>query len=144
MLDKDGFKPFIEKINGKSTITSTEFIQIFNQYDKDGMRKILSCSLYFSFFYHKTVAEDLVQKLTTLTVHCRKVPSRSTGRNCFPQVSFKIAGLKNFAIFTGKHLCWSLFLIKLQAFRPPTSLKGDSNKGVFLYILQNILRAAFL
>ena len=23
--------------------------------------------------------------------------------------------LKNFAIFRGKHLCWSLFLIKLQA-----------------------------
>ena len=23
--------------------------------------------------------------------------------------------LKNFAIFTGKHLCWSLFLLKLQA-----------------------------
>ena len=22
--------------------------------------------------------------------------------------------LKNFVIFTGKHLCWSLFLIKLQ------------------------------
>ena len=29
----------------------------------------------------------------------------------------KIGVLKNFAIFTGKHLCWSLFLIKLQAFR---------------------------
>ena len=25
--------------------------------------------------------------------------------------------LKNFANFTGKHLCWNLFLIKLQAFR---------------------------
>ena len=24
-------------------------------------------------------------------------------------------GVKNFIIFTGKHLCWSLFLIKLQA-----------------------------
>ena len=28
---------------------------------------------------------------------------------------FKIGVLKNFAMFTGKHLCWSLFLIKLQA-----------------------------
>ena len=27
---------------------------------------------------------------------------------------FEIGALKNFAIFTGKHLCWSL-LIKLQA-----------------------------
>ena len=24
---------------------------------------------------------------------------------------------KNFAMFTGKHLCWSLFLVKLQGFR---------------------------
>ena len=27
---------------------------------------------------------------------------------------FKIVILKNFAIFTGKHLCWSLFLIKVN------------------------------
>ena len=34
----------------------------------------------------------------------------------------------------GKHLCWSLFLIKLQALglRPATLLKRDSNTGVFL------------
>ena len=33
-------------------------------------------------------------------------------------------------IFIGKHLCWGLFLIKLQAFRPVTFLKRDSNTGV--------------
>ena len=27
----------------------------------------------------------------------------------------KIGVLKNFVIFTGNHVCWSLFLIKLQA-----------------------------
>ena len=37
--------------------------------------------------------------------------------------------LKNFAIFTGKYLCWSFLLIKLQAFRP---VIRDSNTGVFL------------
>ena len=31
-----------------------------------------------------------------------------------PEVFYKNAILKNFAIFTGKHLFWSLFLIKLQ------------------------------
>ena len=31
------------------------------------------------------------------------------------QMFFKIYVFKIFAIFTGKHLCWSLFLIKLQA-----------------------------
>ena len=34
-----------------------------------------------------------------------------------PEVLYKKAALKNFAIFAGKHLCWSLFLIKLQAYR---------------------------
>ena len=31
------------------------------------------------------------------------------------QMFFKIGALKNSAVFTGKHLCWSLFLLKLQA-----------------------------
>ena len=30
---------------------------------------------------------------------------------------FKIGALKNFAIFTGKHVSWNLFLIKLQPWR---------------------------
>ena len=30
---------------------------------------------------------------------------------------FKIGVLENFAIFTGKYLCWSLLLIKLQVFK---------------------------
>ena len=48
-----------------------------------------------------------------------------------------LAVLKNFAIFLGKHLCWNLFLIKLQALRPATLLKRDSNTGVFLWSLPN-------
>ena len=34
-----------------------------------------------------------------------------------PEVFYKKSVPKNFPIFTGKHLCWSLFLIKLQAWR---------------------------
>ena len=30
------------------------------------------------------------------------------------QIFFKIGALNKFAIFTGKHLCWSLFLIKKE------------------------------
>ena len=41
-------------------------------------------------------------------------------------------GFSKFANFTGKHLCWSLFLIKFQVFRPATLLKRDSNTGVFM------------
>ena len=39
--------------------------------------------------------------------------------------------LKNFANFTGKHLCWRLFFTKLQAFRSATFLK-EILSGVFL------------
>ena len=40
---------------------------------------------------------------------------------------FKIGVLKNFAMFMGKHLCWSLFLIKYPAFRATALLKEDFN-----------------
>ena len=40
----------------------------------------------------------------------------------------KKAVLKNFAKRTGKHLCWSIFLIKLKA-GPATLLKGDCSTG---------------
>ena len=45
---------------------------------------------------------------------------------------FKIGVLKNFANFTGKYLCWNLFVITLQAQRPAISLKTESDTGVFL------------
>ena len=48
-----------------------------------------------------------------------------------------ISVLKNVAIFTGNHLCKSLFLITFQAFSPATLLKRDSNTGVFLLILRD-------
>ena len=55
--------------------------------------------------------------------HCRS--SRS-------QMFFKTDVLKNFAIFKGKHLCRSLFLIKLQTCRSATLFKSDSNTFVLL------------
>ena len=45
------------------------------------------------------------------------------------QMFFKLAILKIFPIFTGKNLCWSLFLIQLQ---PVTLLKIYSNAVIFL------------
>ena len=48
---------------------------------------------------------------------------------------FPIVVLKNFAIFTEKHLCLSLFIISLQAFKPVTLSKKDSNAVVFLSVL---------
>ena len=44
---------------------------------------------------------------------------------------------------TGKHLCLSLFLIKLYAFRSATLLSRDSSTGVFLWMLQNFQEHLF-
>ena len=44
---------------------------------------------------------------------------RSSHRSC----SVKKDALKSFAKFTGKHLCWSLFLNKVEGLRPATILK---------------------
>ena len=62
----------------------------------------------------------------------REQLSLSNWQKQLPEVSYKKDVFKNFAIFTGKHLYWSLFLLKLPALRPATLLEGDSNTGVFL------------
>ena len=53
-------------------------------------------------------------------------------RSSRSQMFFKIGVLKNFAIVTGKHISWSLFLIKLQGFRPATFLEREFNTCAFL------------
>ena len=45
--------------------------------------------------------------------------------------------VKHFSNLTGKHLCWSSFLIELQAWGPANLLKRDSNTGILLWNLQN-------
>ena len=42
---------------------------------------------------------------------------KSDCRSSRLQMFIKISVLKNFESFTGKHLCWSLFLTKLQSFK---------------------------
>ena len=54
---------------------------------------------------------------------------RSIHRRC----SVKKGVLRNFTNFKGKHLCWSLFLVKLQAFWPATLLIRDSSTSVWIF-----------
>ena len=61
-----------------------------------------------------------------------------------PEVFYKKDVLKKFANFTGKHLSWSLFLIKLQAFSPAASLKRDSKHRYFLVKFAKLLRTPIL
>ena len=57
------------------------------------------------------------------------------------QVFFKTGVIRNFAIFTGKHSCCSLFLIKLQVLWSATLFQPHSERdfstGVLLWKLQN-------
>ena len=55
------------------------------------------------------------------------------GRNLVhSQMFLKIGVLENFAMFAGKYLCRSLFLVKLQTWRPPVLLKRDSTNECFI------------
>ena len=58
------------------------------------------------------------------------------------QMFFKIRTLKNFTMFTGKQ-GWSLFLIKLQTFRPVVLLKRDSITDVFVHQRKPAKTSAF-
>ena len=44
-------------------------------------------------------------------------------RSSRPELFYKKGVLRNFARFTGKHLCWSLFFNKVAGLKPPTLLK---------------------
>ena len=59
------------------------------------------------------------------------------------QMFLKIDVLNNLATFTGKHLCWCLFLINLQALRPTTLLKRLQHR-CFPANIAKILRTVFL
>ena len=60
------------------------------------------------------------------------------------QMFFKIGVLKNFAIFTGKYLCWSLFLTKLQGFRCfPVNIAKIFKSSFFIEHLRCLLLQMF-
>ena len=69
---------------------------------------------------------------------CRQcINFQNTLKNTHRKCSVNQGALKNFANFTGKHLFWDLFLIKLQAFRTATSLKETQGLQLFKKKLQH-------
>ena len=60
------------------------------------------------------------------------------------QMFFKTVVLKNLANFTGKHLCWNLFLIKLQASGLCKFIKKRLQHRCFAVKLAKFLRIPFL
>ena len=65
-------------------------------------------------------------------------------RSSRSQMFFKVGVLKSYAIFTGKHLRWSLFLIKFKSFRPAWNfIKKKLEHRYFPVNIAKILRTAF-
>ena len=71
---------------------------------------------------------------------CNSEPLKQS-KSSRSQIFFETSSLKDFTRFTGKHLCWGLVLIKLQAFRPTTFLETPTQ--VFPVVIVKFLRTAF-
>ena len=98
------------------------------------LKENLTYSSIFKAYFMKIFA---AAKASLVFIKNRRRSSRS-------QMFFKIGVLKNFAIFTGKHLRWSLFLIKLQAFRcSPVNTAKFSRAAVFIEHLRWLLLQMF-
>ena len=59
------------------------------------------------------------------------------------EILFKISVLKNCATFTGKQLCWSVILVKLQTWRPATLLKESPTQAFCSEFCENIKNSFF-
>ena len=91
--------------------------------------------IWASFLYY------IVMTSSAFNFYKKKLHCRCFSVN-FEKFFCKTGVHKNLVMFTGKHLCWALFFIKLQAWRIATLLKRDSSTGVFQYILRNFFRTA--
>ena len=83
-----------------------------NEMIKSIIKKQVSlCSLdldWFFWFVFEKVSSSLPMLLVMLVAH---VAQRSKSHS---QMLFNTVVLRNFAIFTGKHVCWSLFFNKIS------------------------------
>ena len=88
-------------------------------------------------FYREFVGQKSVRLICSWEYY------RQLYRSSHRRYSVKKSVLKIFANFTKEHLCWSLFLIMLQAFRPAILLKRDYS-AIVLVKLAKILRTSNL
>ena len=84
------------------------------------------------------VMEPFFQKVADLRINFY------TTRNSRPEVFCKKVVLRNFAKFTGKHLCQSLFFNTVAGLAWNVIKKRDSGTGVFLWIFVKFVRTPFL
>ena len=113
--------------------------------DKNIMKRqvFFSYSWVFERFLFCFIFEKMSSSLPVLFVHIGKCSSENL-RSSRSQMFFKIGVLKNFSMFAKKHLCSSLFLIKLGPWRPAFLLKKRFQHRCFPVNIAKFLRTAFL
>ena len=94
---------------------------------------------------YRNIGQNWVNLNVILTLACfRRRYSGEKDKSSCSHVFFKIDFLEDFAIFTGKYLCWSVFFfIKLHAWKSATLFKRDSSTGVFLWIFRSFQEQLF-
>ena len=96
------------------------------------------CPLQFPCFAFEKMFSLIPMLPVMLLAHVGK------GSNSCSQVFSKTGALKNFAILTGKNLCWTIFLIKIQDWRPAFLFKKRLQRRCFSVNIAKFLRTAFL
>ena len=80
------------------------------------MQNLLKENYFFKMFkFLLTFSIDIITPVISSTQIACDVMCVQYVQKQPPELFFKKSVLKNFANLTRKHLCWSLFLIKLQA-----------------------------
>ena len=98
--------------------------------------KIIRLCLCHTSYLHKLLKMHILQKKKNLSI-----PEAATRA-----VLWEKLFLRNFWIFTGKKLCWSPFLIEMQAWRSVILLKEtltQQHRCLSLWILQNVQEHLF-
>ena len=136
-------------INPKSNVFPKHILKTKSCDQSIQARKKLFCRvivrnyLYNEFAFKQSTWRGKIKEQTPQLVllYCGRTV-KTSHRRC----SIKKAVLKNFAIFTGKHPCWGLLLIKFKPFKkeiPTLIFPVDTAKFLRKPILKNIGTAAY-
>ena len=90
----------------KDNFSDVPFVTIFR---KDAYNKII---MTYTKRKRKNIWSDYLEIFRETNIFLSQRDNVLSLRSSRSQMLFKVDALKNFANFTGKHLCWSLFLIK--------------------------------
>ena len=105
---------------------------------------LLKC--FFLFCFRGKTSSFFPMQLFMLFFHLEKVQTNMKGKTLTSsrsQIFFKIAALKNLAILSRKHICWSLFLIKLKTWRPAFLLKKRLQYSCFAVNIEKFFKIRF-